>query len=200
MCQILLLPVIGTGELWYPVYLLPLAALGVTHLARQTEPKLSPRLIAGPAAVILVICFVHENISRLSKMCAAQDRGDAGYRAWCTQVSALIPHGSKVLLSVIPDPYFGLLSRPDLQLREFLPERIPVDPQKYSRYIGEADYIVVGVPWSPSSVVADFASSKDQIVGTVGGTSSETCCARIYRLPKGDFSPTSHDRNLANPR
>jgi hypothetical protein len=116
------------------------------------------------------------------------------------QVSALIPHGPKVLLSVIPDPYFSLPSRPDLQLREFLPEKIPVDQQKYSRYIGDADYIVVGASRFPSSVVADFASSQGRIVGTVGGASRETYGARIYRLPKGEFAPTSHDRNLTNPQ
>jgi hypothetical protein len=91
LCQSLLLPVIGT-ELWYPIYLLPLAALGVTHLARHTELKQSPRLISGLAAVILVTCYVHGNISRLSRMRAALDRGDADYRAWRPQVSALIPH------------------------------------------------------------------------------------------------------------
>jgi hypothetical protein len=106
----------------------------------------------------------------------------------------------KALLSVIPDPYFGLLSRPDLQLREFLPERNPIDQAKLSRYIGDADYTVVGASRFPSSAVADFASSQGQIVGTVGGISKETYCARINKHPKGAFSPSSYDRNLANPQ
>jgi hypothetical protein len=101
---------------------------------------------------------------------------------------------------VIPDPYFGLLSRPDLQLREFLPERNSIDQAKFSRYIGDAQYIVVGASRFPSSAVADFASSQGQIVGTVGGISTETYCARIHKHSKGAFPPSSYDGNLANPQ
>src|SRR5579872_40031 len=71
--------------------------------------------VEGLLTMILAIGFVLGNIAHLSGIRAERARSD--YRQWCAQVSALIPHGSKVLLSVIPDPYFGLLNRPDLQLR-----------------------------------------------------------------------------------
>ena len=96
--------------------------------------------------------------------------------------SALIPHDSKVLLSVIPDPYFGLLNRPDLQLREFYPIRMPIDRQKYVRYIEDADYVVVGTSIYPSPMMTDFAPSHGQFVGTVEAAGGY--CARISKLPK----------------
>jgi 4-amino-4-deoxy-L-arabinose transferase-like glycosyltransferase len=184
LCQIFLLPAISTGEYWYPVYMLPLGTLGVVNLARRAGSKPSAGGIEGLLTVILTIGFVVGNILHLSGIRAAKDRSDADYKAWCAQVSALIPHGSKVLLSVIPDPYFGLLDRPDLQLREFFPIRMPIDPQKYLRYIEDADYVVVGTSIYPSPMLTDFAPSHGQLVGAVGAASSGAYCARIYKLPK----------------
>jgi hypothetical protein len=193
VCQILLLPVLGIGEIWYPLYVLPLAALGVTHLARAPELKAHVRLIDRLLAVILLAGFVYGNLSCLARVPAERDGGVADYGAWCAQVSALIPPGSKVLLSVIPDPYFGLLGRTDLQLREFLPERNPIDPKKYIHYMSGADFIVVGAPWSPSSAVARFAASQGQIVGTVAAPRGGDNGAQIYKIPKEDAFPSSHE-------
>jgi hypothetical protein len=184
VCQILLLPVITTGEYWYPLYLLPLTTIGVTHLALRTDPKPSRGLTDARLAAMLLICFVVGNIIHLSTIRAAKARSDTDYKSWCAQVSALIPHGSKVLLSVIPDPYFGLLNRPDLKFREFFPVRMPIDPERYAQYMGDADYAIVGASTYPSPVVADFVSSRGQWVGTVGNDSSGAYCARIYKLPK----------------
>jgi 4-amino-4-deoxy-L-arabinose transferase-like glycosyltransferase len=180
LCQIFLLPAISTGEYWYPVYLLPLGSLGVVSLARRAGSKPSAGGIEGLLTMFLAIGFVVGNIAHLSGIRAERARSD--YRQWCAQVSALIPHDSKVLLSVIPDPYFGLLNRPDLQLREFYPIRMPIDRQKYVRYIEDADYVVVGTSVYPSPMMTDFAPSHGQLVGAVEAAGGY--CARIYKLPK----------------
>lgn len=184
LCQILLLSPLATGEIWYPVYAVPLTALGVTHIMRQTELRLSPGLFVRALTLILVLSFARGNLIHLSSMQDALDRPGTRYGAWCEQVAAFIPFHSRVLLSVIPDPYFGLLRRPDLDLKEFLPERIPIDEQRYSRFMGSADYIVVGPSALPSSVVSGFASSRGQLVAIVGTTSAQDYVARIYKISR----------------
>jgi hypothetical protein len=182
--EVLLLPVVATREIWYPVYLLPLAYLGVIHLLWQTEFRWSARMFDGLAVITLMLCFVIGNVRHLAHVQATVDQQGEDYWAWSAEVSQKIPRGAKVLLDVIPDPYFGLLGRQDLQLREFLPEKIPIDPRTYSQYMGDADYIVVGAPWSPSFAVADFAATHGKLVATVNRNYGEISQTRIYQIPK----------------
>lgn len=191
ICLIFLLPMMTAGEYWYPVYLLPLTTLGVIHLARGAEVRPSRSRIDAALTLALIVCFVVGNILHLSNLRAASKGSENDYNAWCEQVSAHIPRGSKVLVSVIPDPYFGLLTRPDLKVREFFPIRMPIDPETYSRYMGDADYIIVGPSTYPSPAVADFASTQGQWVATVGEASRGAYCARIYK--RGNGLPTSHE-------
>ena len=51
-----------------------------------------------------------------------------------------------MLLAITPDPYFVLRNRPDLVLREYVPDSLPVAHDTYWHYLSKTDYIVIGKP------------------------------------------------------
>lgn len=98
--------IIFAGELVYPAYLAPFTAVGLCELLKHT--------VWGRRAVGVMLA--------VAAMTLASDRVPlAGvspdYQRFCDYISAHIDPGSTVLLAILPDPWFGLRQRPDLELR-----------------------------------------------------------------------------------
>ena len=200
ICWLLILVLILWGrEISYPLYLVPLNAIGVAHLvkrASQGHLALAALVFSG------CVWFAQSNLRFLSNASEFLNRihqPTTDYVRWCAEIGKALPSGSKTLISVLPDPYFGLMDRPDLVLREFLPTGLPIGEGKYRRFVAAADYIIVG-PSRPSEnpnsgmeiIGSDssdpridrFVEGNGQLVRVVGTEPDKGYYARVYRVTK----------------
>ena len=95
--------------------------------------------------------------------------------------------GSKVMLSIIPDPYLGLLNRSDLTFRELV--IVPINQEQEWRYISEADYVITrpqGKDFvvSPSDTVLRFAQTKGRLVTVIGESPDQLYFAQVFKVAK----------------
>ena len=200
ICWLLILVLILWGrEISYPLYLVPLNAIGVAHLvkrASQGHLALAALVFSG------CVWFAQSNLRFLSNASEFLNRihqPTTDYVRWCAEISKALPSGSKVLIAVIPDPYFGLIDRADLVLREFLPTGLPIGEGKYRGYMAAADYIIVG-PIRPSENpnsgmeiigsdssdprIDHFVEGNGQLIRVVGTEPDKGYYARVYRVTK----------------
>jgi hypothetical protein len=186
--QILVLAaILWSREIWYPVYLAPLTALGLGLLMAVGTPWGPGKAWLPCAALFVSVVFARGSLRHLADINALQNqihRNETNYEAFCKDISAVIPAGSRTLISVIPDPYLELAKRSDLVLREFVPEGFPVDRGQYRRYLAAADYIVAGLPAAPSVEVSEFLQRRGELVATAGKDDGVGYYARIYRVKR----------------
>ena len=188
ICQALILSVIlWSSELWYAVYAIPITAIGLCHLLNNCRSFVTvgwQRIVAA-CLVFWVMAFVISNLQHTLRVRYVENvayKSETDYGRWCGEISGKLPSGSKVLLSVIPDPYFGLSARSDLTFREFLPEEVTHDISW--AYMSEADYAIVGSGLrSPSPSVEKFIQSNGELTASIG-TDEIGYMARIYRIKK----------------
>jgi 4-amino-4-deoxy-L-arabinose transferase-like glycosyltransferase len=180
-------------ESWYIIYVIPITAIGLCHLlakAALLRPPRWDRIAITSLVLVWVGGFVWINLQYALRLNAIQHAADTDYTAWSAKISSKIPQGSKLLLSIIPDPYFGLMGRSDLSFREFLPERVPINHDTYWHYLSQADYIVVGVGLgSPSPTIEGFVGSNATLIDTVGEDVRKGYTGRVYRVNKPNFLP-----------
>ncbi len=188
ICQALILGVIvWSSELWYAVYAIPITAIGLCHLLNNYRSFAMPgwQRIAVACLVFWVAAFVISNLQHTLRVRHLENvvyNSETDYGRWCGEISRKLPAGSKVLLSIIPDPYFGLRARSDLIFREFLPEEVTHDLSW--AYMSDADYAIVGSGLrSPSLSVEKFIQSNGDLTAVVG-TDEVGYMARIYRIKK----------------
>jgi len=184
--QILVLAaILWSKEIWYPVYVAPLTALGLGLLVAVDKPWGPRKGWLCCLALFISVVFARGSLRHLADINALQNkvyRKETNYEAFCADISVLIPPGSRTLISLIPDPYLKLAMRPDLVLREFVPEGFPVDPGQYRRYLATSDYIVAGVAGAPSVEVSEFLRARGELVATVGKHDGVGYYARIYKV------------------
>jgi len=196
LCQGLLFALaMWARDIWYVLYFIPITAIGLILLVANGFASLSPgpvRTCCASLLTLLIAGYVYTNMNhtkRLEYFENEQYQSGTEYDSWCASISKEIPHGARIVLSVIPDPYFGLMGRSDLTLREFVPPGVPVSYPAYSSFLLQADYIVVGVGHgSPSPFVEQFVKSSGTLVGTVGKDLHSDYCyfARLYRVNKAN--------------
>ena len=190
LCQPMILPLVVIGR---GVYLLPLTAVGLAHLIHLAKQRIPWRMACAALVVFLCTWFGLRSFVVISKINYVRNvvyKDGTNYFAWCQDISRALPSGSQVLISVIPDPYFCLIDRPDLKLREFLDESVPIDPQRYEHYMADADYVIIGPDRenlmtenkSPSPRVNYFAQSSGKLIAVVGTSSEQGYFARIYKV------------------
>lgn len=191
-CQALtILVILWASEMWYTIYVIPITAIGVCHLlnnCRSIKSQEWGRTVLASVVMIWIGGFLYCNLLHTSRLNYPQNAiYDSGndYGDWCSEISRKIPRGSKILLSIIPDPYFGLVGRSDLGIREFLPAKIPINHDVYWRYMLKADYVVVGseIP-PPSAAVEEFLRLNGTLFDTVGSYGNRQFLVRIYRVNK----------------
>jgi len=143
--------VLWANEIWYPVYLVTVAALSLT-IALQHCRRLQRWALAA-----VVVAYALGNWGSLLKM--SREYGPSGggerYTSLCEQISKSLPQGASVLLSAVPDPFFGLRLREDLDIREFVPAGIPISLALYQGVLNRQDYIISGI-LNPSPQVIEF--------------------------------------------
>ena len=174
---------LASAEMWYPLFVLPTAALGVGVLFARGLVALPARPAALAALAALCACFAGQNLAREEALrVRCTDPGAAtDYRAWSAGVGALLPRGATVFVGVFPDVTPGLLGRADLRFRTFVPEGLPVPPGAVRRGFDEAGYVVVG-PDSPGTIADALAPRLGTLVGVVG-TDPAGYRAAVYRMP-----------------
>ena len=190
-CQFLIMLAVflSNGEMWYALYVIPITAIGLCHLVNNCRPitAFSLRTVATGVVVLWIGGFVLSNLQHVARLNHLQNvvrRSETDYAEWSAEISRRIPLNSTLLLSIIPDPYFGLRSRSDLSLRECLPDRIPVDRDAYWQYMSQADYVILGAGFnSPTLAVQEFLRSHGTLVDSVGNADTGYF-ARVYRVNK----------------
>lgn len=172
-------------EMWYPVYCLPTLALGAGALAGPALERLPGQRLATMAVVAALVWFAARNLAYEEGLYARWSRSgeSADYGAFCDRVGALIPSGSRVLVSVFPDVYLCLSHRADLTFRSFVPEQLPVAEETQRRVIDASDIIITG-RWSPGSLADTIARREGELVGEVGVRRGYTYHALVYRMRK----------------
>ena len=142
--------IVWSVEMWYPVYMVPLSCLGAAFLLHFSQKLFDSRYggLAIPMALVVAVVagwFAWKNLSdirQIDRIQNGQYAAGTDYSEFCRQISDALPHGSRVILSSIPDPYFGLAKRQDLKLQEF--PAIPIEREKYQKNIESYDYVVTG--------------------------------------------------------
>ena len=190
-CQVLIILAVflSNGEMWYAIYVIPITAIGLCQLVISCRPvtPFSLRTVAAGVVLIWIGGFVLSNLQHMLRTNHTQNvvrRSETDYAVWSSEIGRRIPPGSTLLLSIIPDPYFGLASRSDLTFRECLPDRIPVDRDAYWRYMSEAGYVILGTGFrSPTVAVEEFVRSNGTLIDSVGNADAGYF-ARVYRVNK----------------
>jgi hypothetical protein len=194
-CQVLTIAVVLlNSEFWYTLYIIPITAIGLCHLLNNGRSFASlgwARIALTSVVLVWIGGFLCSNLQhalRLNYLENVVYRSETDYGGWSSETGRKIPPGSRVLLSIIPDPYFGLKIRNDLSFREYLPEMIPVNHDIYWRYMSQADYVIVGSGLrSPSNTVEEFLRSNGTLIDTVGRT-DKGYFAQIYRINGSSFT------------
>lgn len=151
-----LTPVLAfAGELIYPAYLAPFTAVGLAELLRHVAWG---RRAVGVAATVAAVLTV-TSPSPLAGI-------DPHYDAWCDYVSGRLTPDSRTLLAVVPDPWFGLRHRQDIQLRLMPP--VTIGPDRLQAYVRQASDVVAGgyTPPGLQDIVArwdDLATSGQRL-------------------------------------
>ncbi len=186
-CQLVIMGVAIWGkEMWYVVYLAPLTAIGLAHIILLARERRVWTKTLGWIGVLLALWFAQQcalSTYAVNYALNINNQRVTHYFEWCRKISQVLPQNSKVLLSVIPDPFFGLEQRRDLTLREFLPKGFPVDSGRYRQWMMQSDYIVVRGP-HPSRVVWRVAKKQGRLIARVGAPFPDGYYAEIYRIKK----------------
>jgi 4-amino-4-deoxy-L-arabinose transferase-like glycosyltransferase len=190
-CQALIIAAVllSSGEMWYTLYVIPITAIGVCHLLRNgcRAKSIGLRTVLTWLIFFWVGGFLLSNLQHVSKLNYLDNvanRSETNYWDWSSAISNKIPPGSRLLLSIIPDPYFGLRTRSDLSFRECLPDRIPIDHNAYWNYMSQTDYVIVGLGFrAPTIAVEEFLRQNGTLVDTVGDA-DRGYFARIYKVNK----------------
>jgi len=152
-------------ELWYPLYAVPLTAVGVSALVGDRA-----RWLAVGGLVLFVAVWAC-NLARTNRL-----SGGGDYPFLCGEIAAVLPRNATVVVAAIPDPAPGLALRPDLHLLEFPPEGLRIDAARRARHLARADYAIVS-PECPSSEVETRVRESGTLVRDLGPL-------RVYRLPR----------------
>lgn len=169
--QVLITLVVLAGcEMWYPVYVLPLTAVGIACALGGVKGAAVWQRGAGVAIAVLAAWFLQQNAVRISAIREPRGlsvRADAGYFEWCRGISEFLPENSTVLLNLLPTPYFGLAERGGLALRFFPPEGFKVREGRYRPALERMDYIIGGRTLLDPEV-REFVLAHGEIVGQIG--------------------------------
>ncbi|MCL5409778.1 MAG: hypothetical protein M1607_02890 [Patescibacteria group bacterium] len=125
---------------WYFVLPIPFIYLTLSYWIikfREKTPK-TKLLITSFSVAILVITNLVLTIVSLQDLAGNR----YSYQVYSQAIAQQIPSQSKVLISTIPDPYYGLVaSNKNLILIEFPPEQLT--PADYTKLLSQIDYIVI---------------------------------------------------------
>jgi hypothetical protein len=201
--------VVRSQEMWYPLYLVPLTAVGLVAIVwRQGNSRTTGRMpvermgetpmlrgnatpmLRGNAVSLLtaalVAVLVAGNVKQSIRHDTLLNRTGAAatnYWSWCQALSRHLPVGSRVLLCSIPDPYFGLLKRGDLDLREFVGEGFALDAARYHRHLSQCDYMILG-SYIDGKLLRQFVRDNCELVALVGTQLEGGYRAGVYRVKK----------------
>ena len=120
-----------SGELGYTAYLVPYTAMGV-HGLLSTIRWGHWVAAVSLAAYLIALVVSWPPLGRI----------DPEYESYCDRYSAGLPPRSKVILAVLPDPWFGLRKRRDLHLQHASP--VPLSRRRLIDYYTSADFVIAG--------------------------------------------------------
>lgn len=171
-------------EMWYPVYVAPTAMIGLAAWLGPSGLGAAMRPWAMGAAIAAGLWFGERNVTRQAELRARWEAaGDAArYEPFCAAVSARIPAGARVFVSLFPDLSLCLARRTDLTLRTFLPDGLAVPPARHMEVLRGVDYVVTGRD-APGSLADGHAPRVGLLVAEVGAARPDSYHARIYRMP-----------------
>ena len=184
--QLLLVAAVLSGcEQWYAVYLVPLTCLGLASLVTLLDAP-GARGLPGLAGLILAVIWALSSAVGLVALAAGRGPadGETAYRAWCRQVEETVPPGSRVVLDLVPTPYFGLQGDRGLQVRLFRLAGFEMDPEREGRAMDQIDYVVLG-RGRGSRALTDSVATRGVWVADVGEATRGRYFARIYRMRTG---------------
>jgi 4-amino-4-deoxy-L-arabinose transferase-like glycosyltransferase len=173
-------------EIWYPVYLVPFVALGLAVPFAEAA-RLPSRWKLVLAAPLLLGAWIAQQNLAYERWLARRPATD--YTSYCRDISAALPEGARVLVAAIPDPYFGLVARDDLELRSFVPLGMPVDRAAERAVLEASDYVVTGAR-TPSKAVRELVRRRGVPVARI----QQGYFAAVYRIvgaqrAEGERSP-----------
>lgn len=118
-------------EMWYLVYFQPYVTLLAIELITKANKNIKKTIL------VMILLVITLNI-KLTYEAIGQAPEKNYYPKFISQIKSIVPKGSSVFVSTLPDPYFGLKN--NYTIKEFSP--VPIDNGTYMNYLNEADYAV----------------------------------------------------------
>lgn len=124
---------------WYVVYLVPFVYLCLGVLIREEFTR-KKKWTVGLISCLLLVLLLINGLKFIRAVKSSQREPDESYFQFANTIKKLIPDGKTTYLSVIPDPYFVLVS-PGRKLYEF--PAAPADRNNFLQVLDTSDYIVI---------------------------------------------------------
>lgn len=126
--------------IWYSVAFIPFLYLATALLLKEKNILL--RSYAHLSAVILISLNLYFSLNQTQ----IRNRQYTQIGEMTQEIIKLIPKGSRVLLSSVPDPYFALKDS-GYQLREF--PSLAIDPEQYLSILNQTEYVIFSENLTP---------------------------------------------------
>lgn len=121
-------------NMWYVIYLQPFLILSYLYLLKTVSGW------QKSLTLVFLAFWVFINLYWGVSSLAIQRRTAFNYFGYCGEIQKLIPPGTSVFLSVIPDPYFCLAEK-NYKLYEFT--TVPYKHADYINLLNKTDYVVI---------------------------------------------------------
>lgn len=125
-------------DAWYILYPLPFIYLSAVILISQIK---NYRSIASKTVQLSLITIISISIYTQLNLYLKNRGENFNYQPYIQFISDQIPANQSILLTSLPDPYYGLIKEnKNYQIREF--PSVNIEPQVYKDLLDQTDYIV----------------------------------------------------------
>jgi hypothetical protein len=179
-------------ENWYAVYfttpcylLLGWAAAGASRRWART------------LALVTLVLAATLNLDVAQWLWKNNQDGSRRYKLYCSALERIIPPHSRVLLAVIPDPYFGWLTeKKSYQVYEFVPEGVTVNIAQAEEALNKIDYVVASRCCEPD-YLRNYLLAHGRAEANLGERGFLSPQVIVWRLSSNPHAPAAGHEEVA---
>lgn len=156
-------------EMWYLLYFQPFIVLAALSLVKNSQSTL--KMIFVMLALTWAVLNLNLTFSQVN---------NSNYYLFTQKIKESLPEGSIILLSSIPDPYFGLVDQKSFTLYEFPP--VPIPFESYKKLLDQTDFMVVNI--IPDQTILNYVRQNTATSSTIQSMSYTTTLVQLVSRDK----------------